>query len=122
MVSEPWRCGDIAVIFRILIIQLSMIKSIILTSVISREFRQVLAWLNDERAFSSYCKSYSPADEKIDSSSLTLPRNDMQQKLEYIHNNPVEDGIVAEPQHYLYSSAPNYAGKRGLLEVEVVRR
>ena len=64
-------------IFRILINQLSMIKSIILTSVISREFRQVLAWLNDERAFSSYYKRYSPADEEKASSSLTLPRNDI---------------------------------------------
>jgi len=65
------------------------------TSVISREFRQVLAWLNDERSFSSYYKRYSPADEEKDClsrwrscvmvvyglkdyfSSLSLPRNDM---------------------------------------------
>ncbi len=34
----------------------------------------------------------------------------LEQKLEYIHNNPVEQGIVSEPEDYLYSSAKNYAG------------
>jgi REP element-mobilizing transposase RayT len=31
------------------------------------------------------------------------------QKLEYIHNNPVRNGIVSKPEDYLYSSAKNYA-------------
>lgn len=44
----------------------------------------------------------------------------MKQKLDYIHNNPVEEMVVAEPQHYLFSSAMNYAGKKGLIEVELV--
>ncbi|MEO6149379.1 MAG: transposase [Mucilaginibacter sp.] len=39
------------------------------------------------------------------------------QKLDYIHNNPVTAGIVTEPQHYLYSSAANYAGENGLISV-----
>src|SRR5258705_2407969 len=30
------------------------------------------------------------------------------QKINYIHNNPVEAGIVEKPEHYLYSSARNY--------------
>jgi putative transposase len=34
----------------------------------------------------------------------------LDQKLEYIHNNPLEAGIVLSPEHYLYSSAVNYAG------------
>ena len=29
----------------------------------------------------------------------------IQQKIDYIHNNPVEAGIVDEEQHYVYSSA-----------------
>ena len=33
------------------------------------------------------------------------------QKLEYIHNNPVKAGIVLSPEDYLYSSAINYAGR-----------
>ena len=41
----------------------------------------------------------------------------MSQKLDYIHNNPILEGIVREPQDYLYSSALDYAGGKGLLEV-----
>jgi REP element-mobilizing transposase RayT len=44
----------------------------------------------------------------------------MQQKLRYVHYNPVEAMIVQEPEHYLFSSASNYAGLGGLLEVTVV--
>ncbi len=29
----------------------------------------------------------------------------MQQKLEYLHNNPVERGLVASPEYLRYSSA-----------------
>jgi len=41
------------------------------------------------------------------------------QKLNYIHNNPVEAGIVEKPEHYLYSSAKDYfhTKKCGLLDV-----
>lgn len=34
----------------------------------------------------------------------------LEQRLEYIHNNPVKAGIVLSPEDYLYSSAINYAG------------
>src|SRR5262245_29182994 len=41
------------------------------------------------------------------------------QKLNYIHNNPIEAGLVNKPEDYLYSSAKSYlhAGQAGLLEV-----
>lgn len=42
------------------------------------------------------------------------------QKLEYIHKNPVEAEIVDEPEYYWYSSARNYAGEKGLLDVELL--
>jgi putative transposase len=41
----------------------------------------------------------------------------LEQKLTYIHQNPVRAEIVAEPEHYLYSSAANYAGQQDLLDV-----
>ncbi len=41
----------------------------------------------------------------------------MRQKVEYIHQNPVERGCVDEAVHWRYSSARNYAGLQGLLEV-----
>ena len=39
------------------------------------------------------------------------------QKLEYMHNNPVKRGYVDDPAHWRYSSARNYAGQKGLIEV-----
>jgi hypothetical protein len=42
----------------------------------------------------------------------------MRQKVEYIHDNPVKRGFVDEPVHWRYSSARNYAGQTGLIEVE----
>ena len=42
------------------------------------------------------------------------------QKLDYIHNNPVRQEIVQRPEEYLYSSARDYCGNKGLLEVIVL--
>ena len=41
----------------------------------------------------------------------------MLQKLEYMHMNPVRRGYVADPVHWRYSSARNYAGLEGLIDV-----
>jgi REP element-mobilizing transposase RayT len=43
-----------------------------------------------------------------------------EQKLEYIHNNPVKAEIVSFPYEYRYSSAVDYAGGKGLIPVVVV--
>ena len=42
------------------------------------------------------------------------------QKLDYIHMNPVTEGLVDEPQHYPYSSAAAYAGMPSVLNVEII--
>jgi putative transposase len=42
------------------------------------------------------------------------------QKLHYVHQNPVEAGWVEEPEHYLYSSARDYAGVKGLVKVKLL--
>lgn len=43
----------------------------------------------------------------------------VEQKMNYIHNNPVKAGFVQEPEHYLYSSAREYAdGTAGILKIE----
>ena len=39
------------------------------------------------------------------------------QKIDYIHNNPVKAGFVEEPHHYIYSSAIDYAGGKGLIDI-----
>jgi REP element-mobilizing transposase RayT len=41
----------------------------------------------------------------------------MLQKLDYIHYNPVKRGYVDEPTHWRYSSARNYHGLPGLIEI-----
>lgn len=41
----------------------------------------------------------------------------IKQKIEYIHNNPVKDKIVALPEDFYFSSARNYAGLDNELEV-----
>lgn len=56
-----------------------------------------------------------------DNHPIELSTNEMmQQRLDYIHNNPVEEGIVDEPEHYLYSSARDYCGLKGMLELESI--
>ncbi len=42
----------------------------------------------------------------------------MREKLEYIHQNPVKRGYVDVPEHWRYSSARDYAGQKGLMEVD----
>jgi REP element-mobilizing transposase RayT len=39
------------------------------------------------------------------------------QNLDYMHNNPVRRGYADEPIHWRYSSARNYAGLPGFLDV-----
>jgi len=41
----------------------------------------------------------------------------IQQKIDYIHNNPVISGIVEHDYEYLHSSARDYAGLNGLVNV-----
>ena len=45
----------------------------------------------------------------------------LDQRLDYIHNNPVVAGIVRHPEDYLYSSAGNYAKlSENLIEVMLI--
>ncbi len=43
-----------------------------------------------------------------------------EQKLAYLHDNPVEAGLVELAEEYIYSSAPAIAGKLGLLTLEPI--
>ena len=37
------------------------------------------------------------------------------EKIHYIHNNPVEEGLVFRAEDYVYSSAKDYSGEQGVL-------
>ena len=45
----------------------------------------------------------------------------LRQKIEYIHNNPVKTGLVAQPEHWVYSSASNYFLGQGIFNVELIK-
>jgi REP element-mobilizing transposase RayT len=51
---------------------------------------------------------------KLDNQDIT------KQKLDYLHQNPVRAGWVYRPEDYVYSSASNYVGLQGVLEVEIL--
>ena len=40
----------------------------------------------------------------------------IREKINYIHQNPVESGLVYKAEEYVYSSAKDYAGEQGLLK------
>ena len=42
----------------------------------------------------------------------------MREKLDYIHHNPVKRGYVDLPEHWRASSARNYLGQHGLIEID----
>ncbi len=42
------------------------------------------------------------------------------QKVDYIHKNPVKACFVLEPHYWKYSSAVDYSGGKGLLEIDFV--
>ncbi len=43
------------------------------------------------------------------------------QKLNYIHNNPVAEGLVFKPEEYVFSSAVDYVGEKGMLDVTIIK-
>ena len=48
--------------------------------------------------------------------------NVIQEKINYIHQNPVVEGLVYKAENYVYSSASDYAGEQGLLDDVMVFR
>jgi REP element-mobilizing transposase RayT len=55
---------------------------------------------------------------RIDSGQPRL----LMDRISHIHENPVREGIVEQPEHYLFSSARDYAGIRGLVAVRVIQQ
>jgi len=60
--------------------------------------------------------------ERLDAIYLQKSRSTKQtdQKLNYVHQNPVTAGIVSYAEDYVYSSAKDYTGKQGLIEVDLL--
>ena len=47
-----------------------------------------------------------------------LIQGEAMMKIDYIHQNPVKRGYVDEAVHWRYSSARDYDGISGLIEIE----
>jgi putative transposase len=41
-------------------------------------------------------------------------------KLNYLHQNPVRAGIVEDAEEYIYSSAANYMGRKGIINIDLL--
>ena len=58
---------------------------------------------------------------KQDNYATELDTNEKtEQRLDYLHLNPVKAKIVENPEDYLYSSARDYTGEQGLIKVELL--
>ena len=88
---------------------------------IQKDFESRKNWLNHMFKYYASCSS--------DHTNFKIWTNDnhpeeiysqyfLQQKINYIHENPVRAGITKLPEEYLYSSALNYAGKKGLIDID----
>ncbi len=56
-----------------------------------------------------------------DNHPVELSTNEMmEQRLTYLHNNPIEAGFVRLAEDYLYSSANDYAGVKGYIDIELL--
>ena len=42
------------------------------------------------------------------------------EKINYIHNHPVEEGLLTYPEEYIYSSAKDYRDEKGILDDMIV--
>lgn len=97
----------------------------------SKQVIKILGEINESRkewllrAFSNAAKGLSKVKNYkvwkegnhpilLDSSKL------IDEKLNYIHMNPIENEIVDEPSNYWYSSARDYEEKAGLLKVKLL--
>jgi putative transposase len=63
-----------------------------------------------------YYKVWQDGNDAKEISSVDF----LDQKMEYIHLNPVRSEIVTDPTNYFYSSAGDYAGTKGLVNIEFV--
>jgi putative transposase len=80
--------------------------------------REWILWMMERSAKKNDIKSgfqlWQPESHPIELSDNKMAH----QKLDYMHNNPVEAGFVLKPEDWLYSSAIDYCGGKGLLGIE----
>lgn len=96
----------------------------------SKKFIEIMSEINESRQewlldkFAFEAKRTRRAENykiwKDDNHAIDLTNIDVMEKINYIHNNPVKAGIVDNPEEYIYSSARDYAEKKGLVNITIV--
>ena len=93
----------------------AILKSISESSIESR--REWMLWMF-ERAGKKNCNNTKYQFWQEHNNPIEMDNNKiLEQKMHYLHNNPVEEGYVVEPHEYKYSSAIDYAGGKGLVKI-----
>ena len=79
-------------------------------------------WLLDKFAFEARRTQRTVRYKlwKDDNHAIDMSCIPMLEKLNYIHENPVRAGIVYKIEEYRLSSASDYAGTKGLVELEMI--
>ena len=54
-----------------------------------------------------------------DNHAIDMSGLEIREKLSYMHDNPVRAGVVEGAEDYLMSSAKDYAGRLGLVPIEI---
>jgi putative transposase len=92
-----------------------ILKSILDSNTESRK-DWMLAIYRNAGAYNSNHKTYQ--FWRQDNKPIEIYSNEViDQKIDYVHDNPVSAGFVGEPVQWLYSSAVDYAGGNGLVEI-----
>lgn len=69
--------------------------------------------------FDNRIKKYRFWQDKSHPIELTTTEM-IEQKINYIHENPVKTGLFCAAEDYLYSSARNYAGLNSVVEIDFI--
>jgi len=76
--------------------------------------KELLKLLQRERTYQLWQEGYQPKLIQTDGMMIN--------KIKYIHHNPVKRGYVNDAIHWRYSSARDYEGIDGIIEVEISSR
>ena len=88
------------------------LKSFTARQIVEQLAREGREWLLNQLRY--YRADYKPQEYQVwqeGSHPQAIVSDEMlEQKLEYLHNNPVKRGMVASPEHWRYSSAHEWLG------------
>ena len=91
-------------------------SKVIVKAIKSNEDKSNNKWLIEKFITLEGIRFWRPDNKPIEVWSIKITY----QKLNYIHRNPVKAGFVQRPEEYLYSSAVDYSGGRGLLDIVII--